>query len=59
MAYADTQAHGFAAIFGMVQDLKLFVVKLVDGKPSIDTTKYQLSSGMTTLGAVAVSIYPR
>ncbi|KIW73782.1 hypothetical protein PV04_01874 [Phialophora macrospora] len=53
VSYADTQAYGFAAIFGLVQDLKLFVVKIVGGTPAIETSKYQLSAGISTLGAVA------
>lgn len=58
VSYADTQAYGFAALFGLVNDLKLFVLKAVGGKPVIDTTKYQLSAGMSPLGAAAVSISP-
>lgn len=58
VSYADTQAYGFAALFGLVNDLKLFVLKAVGGKPVIDTTKYQLSAGMSPLGAAAVRISP-
>ncbi|OQV02701.1 hypothetical protein CLAIMM_07851 [Cladophialophora immunda] len=53
VSYADTQAYGFAALFGLVKDLKLFVLKLVGGQPVIETSKYQLSASIATLGAVA------
>ena len=54
LGYADTQAYGFAALFGMVRDLKLFAIKLVQGEPELDTSKYQLSAAIATLGSVAV-----
>lgn len=40
----------------MVKDMKLFVLKLVDGHVELDTSKYQLSAGISTLGAVAVCL---
>ncbi|KAJ5126487.1 major facilitator superfamily domain-containing protein [Penicillium atrosanguineum] len=53
VGYADSQAYGFAALFGLVEDLGLFIAKVVDGKIVLDTTKYQLSAGMTSLGGAA------
>ncbi|KAK5991739.1 putative transporter-like protein [Cladobotryum mycophilum] len=52
VGYADGQAYGFAALFGLVEDLKLFSEKMVDGVVVLDTAKYQLSSGMVSLGGV-------
>jgi MFS transporter, ACS family, allantoate permease len=54
IAYADTQAYGFAALFGLVEDLRLFTVSVVKGQPVIDTTRYQFSAGIAALGSIAV-----
>jgi hypothetical protein len=64
IGYADGQAFGFSALFGLVQDLKLFTLTLVNGQPVLDQTKYQLAAGIVSLGGAAVrrtesnSIYP-
>ena len=55
MSYADNQAYGFAALFGLVQDLKLYTLKVVAGNVVLDTSKYSFSAAIATLGAVAVS----
>lgn len=56
IAYADTQAYGFAALFGLVEDLNLFTVSgIIKGQTVIDTTRYQFSAGITALGSMAVS----
>jgi hypothetical protein len=39
-----------------VEDLKLFTATLVDGHAVLDTSKYQLTSGITSLGGAAVSM---
>lgn len=54
LGYADGRAYGFAALFGLVQDLKLFTAHITDGQVMLDTTKYQLSSGIVFLGGAAV-----
>ncbi|CAL5866024.1 uncharacterized protein PFLUO_LOCUS231 [Penicillium psychrofluorescens] len=51
VGYADSQAYGFAALFGLVKDLKLFTETIVNGEVVMDTTKYQLSAGIVSLGA--------
>lgn len=56
VGYSDGQAYGFAALFGLVEDLKLFTATIVDGHLVLDTSKYQLTSGITSLGGAAVSI---
>ncbi|KAL3455420.1 major facilitator superfamily domain-containing protein [Aspergillus heterothallicus] len=53
IGYADGQAYGFAALFGLAEDMGLFTLKLVDGAISIDTSKYQLTAGITSLGGAA------
>ncbi|KAL2862519.1 major facilitator superfamily domain-containing protein [Aspergillus lucknowensis] len=50
IGYADGQAFGFAALFGLVEDMQLFVVKIVGGEVVLDTNKYQLAAGITSLG---------
>lgn len=57
VGYADSQAYGFAALFGLVKDLKLFTETIVNGEVVMDTTKYQLSAGIVSLGAAVVSIW--
>ncbi|KAI7973456.1 hypothetical protein EIK77_000077 [Talaromyces pinophilus] len=54
IGYADGQAFGFSALFGLVQDLKLFTVSLVNGQPVVDESKYQLAAGIVSLGGAAV-----
>jgi hypothetical protein len=56
IGYSDGQAYGFAALFGLVEDLKLFTATFVDGHAILDTSKYQLTSGITSLGGAAVSM---
>ncbi|KAJ5946131.1 major facilitator superfamily domain-containing protein [Penicillium verhagenii] len=51
VGYADSQAYGFAALFGLVKDLSLFTETVVNGKVVMDTTKYQLTAGIVSLGA--------
>lgn len=53
VGYSDAQAYGFAALFGLVQDLKLYAFKVVSGQPALDLSKYSLSASMANLGAVA------
>lgn len=55
VGYADSQAYGFAALFGLVKDLNLFTETIVNGEVVMDTTKYQLSAGIVSLGAAVVS----
>lgn len=59
VGYADGQAYGFAALFGLVKDLKLFTETIVNGEVVMDTTKYQLSAGILSLGAAVVSTWSR
>lgn len=47
--YAVSQAYGFAALFGLVEDLGLYTARVVDGKVVLNTTKYSLSAGMVSL----------
>ena len=56
VGYSDGQAYGFAALFGLVEDLKLFTATVVDGHLVLDTSKYQLTSGITSVGGAAVSM---
>jgi hypothetical protein len=56
VGYADSQAYGFAALFGLIQDLELYSATLVNGAVVVDTAKYQLTAGMASLGAAVVSI---
>ena len=56
MSYADSQAFGFAALFGMVQDLNLYSASFVDGQLVLDLSKYQLSSGISAIGGAVVSL---
>ncbi|KFY80349.1 hypothetical protein V499_00785 [Pseudogymnoascus sp. VKM F-103] len=55
VGYSDGQAYGFAALFGLVEDLKLFTATVVDGHIVLDTSKYQFTSAITSLGGAAVS----
>jgi hypothetical protein len=58
VGYADAQAFGYAALFGMVVDLKLFDIPLVNGIPDaahISLHKYSFASGMPQLGSLVVS----
>jgi MFS transporter, ACS family, allantoate permease len=55
LAYTDAQAYGMAAIFGLIQDLKLFVATISDGKIVLDLTKYQWSNSITNCGSMFVS----
>ncbi|KAL4862803.1 major facilitator superfamily domain-containing protein [Aspergillus spectabilis] len=50
IGYADGQAYGFAALFGLAEDMQLFALRLVDGQVELDTSKYQLTAGITSLG---------
>ncbi|KAF2162953.1 hypothetical protein M409DRAFT_26805 [Zasmidium cellare ATCC 36951] len=60
VSYSDTQAYGFAALFGLVQDLKLYALKVAgDGQVTIDLSKYSFSSSITNLGAVAGQFFYR
>jgi len=52
LAYTDAQAYGMAAIFGLIQDLKLFVATISDGKIVLDLTKYQWSNSITNCGSM-------
>ncbi|KAJ5552822.1 major facilitator superfamily domain-containing protein [Penicillium frequentans] len=51
VGYADSQAYGFAALFGLAKDLNLFTETVVNGNVVTDMTKYQLSAGIVSLGA--------
>ncbi|KAK4498080.1 hypothetical protein PRZ48_010736 [Zasmidium cellare] len=53
VGYSDSQAYGFAALFGLVTDLKLFAFKTVNGQAALDLSKYSLSASIANLGAVA------
>ena len=58
MGYADAQAFGYAALFGMVVDLKLLDIPVVNGVPDYAHTslhKYSFASGMPQLGSLIVS----
>jgi hypothetical protein len=59
LMYSDTQAFGIAAIFNMIQDLKLY--RIVISKSSeygfiTDLSRYQLATIMAAIGSLAVSI---
>lgn len=53
VGYSDSQAYGFAALFGLVTDLKLYAFKVVNGQTALDLSKYSFSSAIANLGAVA------
>ena len=55
IGYAETQAYGFAALFGLVEDLKLYSLSIVNGQAVIDTSKYQWTAAIVALGAASVS----
>ena len=57
VGYGDTQVYGFAALFGLVTDLNLYSLKLEDGKPTLDTSKYQWTTAIVPLGIVVVRAY--
>ncbi|KIW09919.1 hypothetical protein PV08_11695 [Exophiala spinifera] len=57
IAYSDSQAYGFAAIFGLVQDMNLFVPKIQHGEIYLDLSRYQWTAAIPTLGSVAMQ-YP-
>lgn len=56
LGQGDSQAYGFAALFGLVADLKLYTIKLVGGAISLDLTKYSLTAGIASLGAAVVCV---
>jgi len=49
VSYADTQAYGFAALFGLVIDLDLYSF----GPAGLDTSKYSFSASIYQLGSLA------
>lgn len=53
--YADAQAYGTAAIFGLIQDLGLYTILVLDGAVVVDISRYSMAAGIYFLGAVAVS----
>lgn len=58
LVYSDTQAYGIAAIFKMIQDLKLYSIIFTDSVAAgyiLDLNKYQLSTIMAALGSLVVS----
>lgn len=55
LVYTDVQAYGMAAIFGLIQDLKLFVATISDGKIVLGLTKYQWSNSIVNCGSMFVS----
>ncbi|CAK7216880.1 hypothetical protein SBRCBS47491_002980 [Sporothrix bragantina] len=55
--YADAQAYGIAAIFGLVQDLGLYSLSVVDGAVVLDLSRYSMTACIYYLGAVA-GMYP-
>jgi hypothetical protein len=58
LGYADAQAFGFAAIFGMIQDLKLYHIPVINGVARVDlldTERYSLAAAMPQLGSLVVS----
>ncbi|KAK2801450.1 hypothetical protein FQN51_005344 [Onygenales sp. PD_10] len=57
IGYGDTQIYGFAAIFGLLTNLGLVKVSLVDGEVKMDNTKYQWTTAIVALGTIA-SLYP-
>ncbi|KAK2770490.1 hypothetical protein FQN53_005501 [Emmonsiellopsis sp. PD_33] len=57
IGYGDTQIYGFAAIFGLMTDLGLVKVSLVDGEGKMDNTRYQWTTAIVALGTIA-SLYP-
>ncbi|KAK2807940.1 hypothetical protein FQN50_005182 [Emmonsiellopsis sp. PD_5] len=57
IGYGDTQIYGFAAIFGLMTDLGLVKVSLVDGEVKMDNSRYQWTTAIVALGTIA-SLYP-
>ncbi|KAF7126013.1 hypothetical protein CNMCM5793_002372 [Aspergillus hiratsukae] len=53
IGYADTQAYGFAALFGLVEDLKLYTVEIVNGQQAMNMEKYQWTAAIIALGSAA------
>ncbi|KAF1823031.1 MFS general substrate transporter [Dissoconium aciculare CBS 342.82] len=57
LGYADAQAFGFAAIFGMIQDLKLYHIPVINGVARVDlldTERYSLAAAMPQLGSLVL-----
>ena len=55
LTYADSGAYGVAALFNMIQDLKLY--KLISIDPLVlDLTKFSWSSSITFFGGMVVSL---
>lgn len=52
LAYTDAQAYGMAAIFGLIQDLKLYVASISNGQIVLDLTKYQWSNSIANCGSM-------
>lgn len=52
LQYSDTQSYGFAAIFGLIQDLKLYEFTA----QGLSLTKYQWTSSIANFGSMFVSI---
>jgi hypothetical protein len=51
LGYADAQAFGYAALFGMVVDLKLYDLTAA----GLNLHKYSFASAMPQLGSLVVS----
>lgn len=54
VTYFDSQAYGVAAIFGMIQDLKLYSIISLD-PPVESLTKYSWTTTAQVFGGLAVS----
>ncbi len=52
LQYSDTQSYGVAAIFGLIQDLKLYTIT----HTGLSLVKYQWSTSVANFGSMVVSI---
>ena len=56
IGFADSGAFGFAALFGLVKDLKLYTVQIVNGEQTQNTDRYSWAAAIYNLGSAAVLI---
>lgn len=54
IVYMDSQAYGSSAIFGIIEDLKLFTVVSTDPLVT-ETSRYSWGSSITSFGSISVS----
>lgn len=55
IGFADSGAFGFAALFGLIKDMKLYTMQLVNGEETQNTDRYSFAAAIYNLGSAAVS----